>query len=220
MGFATWFVTALPCKCLSHAEPVFTYHTNWWYPHQSSHTQNYDRTNSRFAPSQWETALLCNDVSRWLGSSPESAMYGDCFLACVQAICNHAICETTNIMKKYVWATCMCGPALWSFVSLATCNILYIIHIQRIFCEWLSQWGTALQYIVDSHWLCPYTEWFLTFNGHYSDRHNTDCHSILERRHIKINVVLNHRQLDYLSHSLPRLIKETSKLRIADPLRV
>ena len=33
--------------------------------------------DSRFAPSQWETALLCNDVSHWLGASLESALnYG------------------------------------------------------------------------------------------------------------------------------------------------
>ena len=29
------------------------------------------RAGSRFAPSQWETALLCNDVSHWLGTSLE-----------------------------------------------------------------------------------------------------------------------------------------------------
>ena len=33
-----------------------------------------DRANSRFSPSQWETALLCNDVSHWLGASIESAL--------------------------------------------------------------------------------------------------------------------------------------------------
>ena len=27
-----------------------------------------------FAPSQWETALLCNDVSQWLGTNLESAL--------------------------------------------------------------------------------------------------------------------------------------------------
>ena len=32
------------------------------------------RAESRFAPSQWETALLCNDVSHWLGASLESAL--------------------------------------------------------------------------------------------------------------------------------------------------
>ena len=31
--------------------------------------------DSRFASSQWETALLCNDVSHWLGASLESALY-------------------------------------------------------------------------------------------------------------------------------------------------
>ena len=30
--------------------------------------------DSRLAPSQWETALLCNDVSHWLGASLESAL--------------------------------------------------------------------------------------------------------------------------------------------------
>ena len=29
---------------------------------------------TRFAPSQWETALLCNDVSHWLGASLELAL--------------------------------------------------------------------------------------------------------------------------------------------------
>ena len=29
------------------------------------------RADSRFAPSQWETVLLCNDVSRWLGVNLE-----------------------------------------------------------------------------------------------------------------------------------------------------
>ena len=30
----------------------------------------YCRADSRFAPSQWETPLLCNGVSHWLGTSP------------------------------------------------------------------------------------------------------------------------------------------------------
>ena len=32
------------------------------------------RCDSRFAPSQWETALFCNDVSHWSGASLESTM--------------------------------------------------------------------------------------------------------------------------------------------------
>ena len=33
------------------------------------------RVDSRFALSQWETALLCNAISHWLGASLESALY-------------------------------------------------------------------------------------------------------------------------------------------------
>ena len=33
------------------------------------------RVDFRFAPSQWETVLLCNNVSHWLGTSVESALY-------------------------------------------------------------------------------------------------------------------------------------------------
>ena len=31
--------------------------------------------DSRFAPSQWEKALLCNDVSHWLGGNLQSALH-------------------------------------------------------------------------------------------------------------------------------------------------
>ena len=33
------------------------------------------RADSRFVPSQWETALICNDISHWLGTHIESVMY-------------------------------------------------------------------------------------------------------------------------------------------------
>ena len=38
------------------------------------HSGRCTRADSRFAPSQWETALLCNKVSHWLGTSLESAL--------------------------------------------------------------------------------------------------------------------------------------------------
>ena len=41
------------------------------------------RADSRFVPSQWETALLCNDISHWLGASLQWALqlttYNDVF---------------------------------------------------------------------------------------------------------------------------------------------
>ena len=41
--------------------------------HQTK-TEHIIRADPRFAPNQWETALLCNDVSHWLGANLESAL--------------------------------------------------------------------------------------------------------------------------------------------------
>ena len=43
-------------------------------PYCVTRPQCVNRADSRFAPSQWETALLCNNVSHWLGASLESAL--------------------------------------------------------------------------------------------------------------------------------------------------
>ena len=37
------------------------------------------RADSRIMPNQWETALLCNDVSHWLGANLESAPVFPCY---------------------------------------------------------------------------------------------------------------------------------------------
>ena len=44
------------------------------------------RADSRFAPSRWETALLCNAISHWLGASLESALH---LFPMVQSIISH-----------------------------------------------------------------------------------------------------------------------------------
>ena len=33
-----------------------------------------DQADSKFASSQWDTVLFCNDASHWLGASIESAL--------------------------------------------------------------------------------------------------------------------------------------------------
>ena len=50
--------------------------------------------DSRFAPSQWETALLCNDISHWLGANLKSAL--DIYA------CWHALLQTVY-KNKYQW---------------------------------------------------------------------------------------------------------------------
>ena len=50
------------------------------------HTKSilYCRTDSRFAPNQWETALLGNGVSHWRGASLKSALYCYSKINCCQ----------------------------------------------------------------------------------------------------------------------------------------
>ena len=50
-----------------------------WKYHSFARSHHYyvlfSRADSRFAPSQWETALLCNDISHWLGANLESGLF-------------------------------------------------------------------------------------------------------------------------------------------------
>ena len=66
---------------LVHWTGVETWLTHSWcsvYHHQQlsllAISTSWSRADSRFAPSQWETALLYNDVSHWLGANLESAI--------------------------------------------------------------------------------------------------------------------------------------------------
>ena len=45
---------------------------------------------SRFAPSQWQTALLCNDVCHWLGANLESALHM-LMITCTYSVSNWSI---------------------------------------------------------------------------------------------------------------------------------
>ena len=59
------------------------------YRHNSTITIRIIRSvDSMFASSQWETALLCNDVSHWLGASLESAL--------ILRVCNVSSCTAAN----------------------------------------------------------------------------------------------------------------------------
>ena len=44
------------------------------------------RADSSFVPSQWETALLCNNISHWLGASLESALNNRIWWLCLVPI--------------------------------------------------------------------------------------------------------------------------------------
>ena len=63
-----------------------------------------NRADFRFAPSQWETALLCNDVSHWLGASLESALITSMWPS--DSIWWHGSGST----KVQVMASCLSAP--------------------------------------------------------------------------------------------------------------
>ena len=68
------------------------------------------RADSRSAPSQWETALLCNDVSHWLGTNLESALWlytspglGSCYpIIKILSIYKEWVCLYTDIIKYMI----------------------------------------------------------------------------------------------------------------------
>ena len=95
------------------------------------------RADSRFVPSQWETALLCNDVSHWLGTILESAL-GPCYQIQMSQceICHNVVSSTGfyshfevrffgNPHSKLSFSTCS-TLALWQ-----NCNanaLRYLTH--------------------------------------------------------------------------------------------
>ena len=66
-----------------------------------------NRADSRYAPSKWKTALLCNDVSYWLGANLESALdlntYIRYTLVSYVAIFQYAICRDAVLLQVCVW---------------------------------------------------------------------------------------------------------------------
>ena len=74
---AIGFLIALDAIFSRQVDLVDSSATSWSFswPHcRGPRTSDTTRADSRFAPSQWETALLCSDVFHWLGASLESAL--------------------------------------------------------------------------------------------------------------------------------------------------
>ena len=70
--------------------------------------ENAVRADSRFAPSQWETPLLCNDVSHWLGLYLESAL----------AVMNCSACSEPIFLLWLKKVTYVISPLIgWDFAQ-------------------------------------------------------------------------------------------------------
>ena len=108
------------------------------------------RADSRFASSQWETALLCNDVSHWLGASLESAL----------------ICYYPPLLWLYpVWYIIIhlyCGyiqcDILLSTFIVAKSSVWYIII--HLYCGYIQ---CVIYYYPPLLWIYPVCDMLSTF---------------------------------------------------------
>ena len=112
------------------------------------------RADSRFAPSQWETALLCNDVSRWLGASLKSArIYAFPFQNLCASFSTHTYLAVHSMHTKtcsIVWigvdkcfycnSWCSCRIYIWTSVpeAVALSITLPWINLQSSILNWIS----------------------------------------------------------------------------------
>ena len=85
-------------------------------------------------PSQWETPLLCNDVSHWLGANLESALLRAFSLI---SSCPSSYVETSNTIfflvalhtwsstRQLMWTVWLTRDTMWSRnVNIASCSSL------------------------------------------------------------------------------------------------
>ena len=112
------------------------------------------RADSRFAASQWETALLCNDVSHWLGASLKSALYArqrltgfvslDCTWMYFYHVSNayvcvlHASCSVVSVYTHDDVIKWKHFPRYWPFVRG--------IHRSPVNSPHKGQWRGALMF--------------------------------------------------------------------------
>ena len=91
------------------------------------------RADSRFVPSQWETALLCNDVSHWLGTSLDWAIIsGPLCRDFLQAVmCNFQaflVLAPTVLLKERL--------THWSLWDVAVISKVYLLKSSNRIVAW------------------------------------------------------------------------------------
>ena len=87
------------------------------------------RVDSRFAPSQWETVLLCNDVSHWLGASLESSLWVNITPFDKSGIILWM--RLDNERRRWIVTSTLIGWAVGTYTkwSLQICRLLTSPHI-------------------------------------------------------------------------------------------
>ena len=115
-----------------------------WNHQVSENCYNY-KADSRFAPSQWETTLLCNGVSHWLGANLESALNCHCSLSLLQG-------HMLSFVFICLWISlCVLYPA-----SILACVNWSMFH------KWMAQYKRDITPLL-MHW--GYMSFALTHCG-------------------------------------------------------
>ena len=127
--------------------------TAWWYqtgghgwPQSPSWYGNrleedIIRADFRFAPNQWEMALLWYDVSHWLGASLESALYNVRSTHWDPAIFHKYCCFTKHGVLWQIWLGEVLGVHFW-YVKILQCGYMehglkdVAFHVQKHIALW------------------------------------------------------------------------------------
>ena len=125
-----------------------------FYPAEkmSIHPIQWNRADSRFAPSQWEMALQSNDVSHWLGASLESALnvmrqhYGSKHTFSVHFLHN-GCCFTLFFFYHFTLSLSFANLLPWWRHQMETFSVSPVNSLHK------GQWHGALMFSLICAWI-------------------------------------------------------------------
>ena len=144
-----------------------------------SYIQYITRVDSRLVPSQWEMALLCNNVSHWLGTSQGSALITKILHIARAFCCGLMIVDYTHILQSYFTGTgavmifMICCVLLWfdtrkMWICYSSRIIFMYCHTSNIRCTKYQNSNAShlilklplpnpLKPVVKSKWRCSWS---------------------------------------------------------------
>ena len=116
-GIHSSYIANILLIACGHKEPGHQQPWYWlfssricWFQHQDGYSS---RADSRYAPSRWEAALLCSDVSHWLGTSQESALLQYYYKHMLSYQCSNAL----TIIIITGWGNGLAPPLIGKYIK-------------------------------------------------------------------------------------------------------
>ena len=146
------------------------------------------RTDSRFANSQWETALLCNDVSHWLGESLESVLL--LLLPCIRIEYYAASCNAASLYllksyiprkqyvvnKTFVWEWYIYFLSVWNLIMQYSPCLSYHFSLEQKYSCRISKTFSLLNFHMDYKNTLPSFNTVISYERHdVSSNRRMDC---------------------------------------------